>query len=64
MSARTQCPQCRGFDVKDVNAILFAPEADFFRCADCQHLWHVLKGQDGPAMHELLGQEKPSEDAQ
>jgi len=44
------------FNVENVNAFLFAPGADVFLCAECRHLWHVMKGQDGPAMHDLLGQ--------
>jgi len=38
-----------------LNEILFAPNADFFRCADCRSLWHVAKGQEGPPSHSLLG---------
>jgi hypothetical protein len=56
MSARNECPECHCSNVENVNAFLFAPGADFFLCAECRHLWHVLKGQDGPAMHDLLGQ--------
>jgi hypothetical protein len=41
--------------VAALNAILFSPSADFFRCEDCGHLWHVQKGQDGPASRSLLG---------
>ena len=54
-SARTQCPECRGARVAALNAILFAPNADFFRCEECGYLWHVQKGQDGPASRSLLG---------
>jgi hypothetical protein len=54
-SARTQCPECHGALVTALNAILFARNADFFRCEDCGHLWHVQKGQDGPASRSLLG---------
>lgn len=54
-SARTQCPECHGTRVAALNAILFSPNADFFRCEDCGHLWHVQKGQDGPASRSLLG---------
>ena len=54
-SARTQCPECHGTRVAALNAILFSPSADFFRCEDCGHLWHVQKGQDGPASRSLLG---------
>jgi len=55
-SARTQCPECRGARVAALNAILFAPNADFFRCEECGYLWHVQKGQDGPASRSLLEQ--------
>jgi hypothetical protein len=58
MSARTQCPECHRFHVQDVNATLFAREVDFFLCPDCQHLYHVPKGQDGPASQALLGDAK------
>jgi hypothetical protein len=54
-SARTHCPECHGARVAALNAILFAPTADFFRCEDCGSLWHVQKGQDGPASRSLLG---------
>jgi len=54
-SARTQCPKCHGKRVLTLNEILFAPNADFFRCADCRSLWHVAKGQEGPPSHSLLG---------
>jgi hypothetical protein len=54
-SARTECPECHGARVAALNAILFSPGADFFRCEDCGYLWHVPKGQDGPASRSLLG---------
>jgi uncharacterized protein (DUF983 family) len=54
-SARTQCPKCHGARVAALNAILFAANADFFQCEACGHLWHVQKGQDGPASRSLLG---------
>ena len=40
-SARTQCPECRGARVAPLNAILFAPNADFFRCEDCGYKFDV-----------------------
>jgi len=54
-SARTQCPVCHHSSVVPLNAILFSPGADFFRCEECGHLWHVQKGQEGPASQSLLG---------
>ncbi len=54
-SARTHCPECQSTHVAALNAILFAPNADFFRCEECGFLWHVQKGEDGPASRSLLG---------
>lgn len=54
-SARTHCPDCQSARVAVLNAILFAPNADFFRCEECGFLWHVQKGEDGPASRSLLG---------
>ena len=41
-----------------LDEVLYLPEADFFRCAGCGHLWHVVKGQEGPASQALLGKGK------
>jgi hypothetical protein len=60
-SARTQCPQCTDQAVVALDEILYALDADFFQCGRCGHLWHVPKGQDGPASQALLGKEKLQE---
>jgi predicted Zn finger-like uncharacterized protein len=57
-SARTKCPQCASELVVALDEVLYSPQADFFRCARCGHLWHVAKGQEGPASQALLGKGK------
>jgi len=57
-SARTQCPDCASKLVVALDEVLYSSQADFFRCARCGHLWHVAKGQDGPASQALLGKGK------
>jgi hypothetical protein len=39
--------------VESLEHIFFARDDDFFRCADCRHLWRVQKGRDGPARDPL-----------
>jgi formate dehydrogenase maturation protein FdhE len=56
MSARTQCPSCSSANVVSLDAILFSPDLDFFRCADCQQFWQVAKAKDGPAGVILSGE--------
>ena len=57
-SARTQCPQCAGPLVVALDEVLYSAQADFFQSAQCGHLWHVAKGQEGPASQSLLGKAK------
>jgi predicted Zn finger-like uncharacterized protein len=54
-SARTQCPQCAGQIVVTLDRVLYSANADFLQCAGCGHLWHVPKGEEGPASVVLLG---------
>ena len=54
-SARTQCPQCAGQIVVTLDRVLYSANADFLQCAGCDHLWHVPKGEEGPASVALLG---------
>jgi len=54
VSARTQCPECNRRRVSQLDEVFYSPKVDFFRCLDCGHLWHVDKGQDGPASRRLL----------
>jgi hypothetical protein len=54
-SARTQCPQCAGQLVVPLDQVLCSAHADFFQCATCGLLWHVPKGEEGPASQALLG---------
>jgi hypothetical protein len=53
-SARTHCPKCGGQAVSELSELLFAPNVDFFGCKRCRHIWHVDKGQEGPAGYALL----------
>jgi uncharacterized protein (DUF983 family) len=55
MSARTHCPSCDGGHVVPLDGILFSPNLDFFRCADCKLFWQVPKAEDGPASALLSG---------
>jgi hypothetical protein len=59
MSARTECPDCHSSEVRSLDEILFHAEVDFFRCAACGAMWHVLKGEHGPASRSLLGNMQP-----
>ena len=54
-SARTQCPHCAGQLVVALDQVLCSAHADFLQCARCGHLWHVPKGEEGPASQALLG---------
>jgi hypothetical protein len=54
-SARTQCPLCAGQLVVALDQVLCSIHADFLQCARCGHLWHVPKGEEGPASQTLLG---------
>jgi hypothetical protein len=56
MSARTNCPSCSSGDVVPLDAILFSPNLDFFRCPDCKLFWQVPKAEDGPAGLILSGE--------
>ena len=56
MSARTQCPSCSSGQVVALDGILFSPNLDFFRCAECQQFWQVAKDEDGPAGVILSGE--------
>jgi hypothetical protein len=42
--------------VVPLDAILFSPDHDFFRFADCQQFWQVAKAEDGPAGLILSGE--------
>jgi len=39
-----------------LDGILFSPNLDFFRCAECQQFWQVAKAEDGPAGVILSGE--------
>ena len=54
-SARTQCPECDGFGVVDLQDILWSRTVDYFRCRACLCWWMVPKGQDEPATRIILG---------
>jgi hypothetical protein len=41
--------------VVSLDAILFSPNLDFFRCPDCKLFWQVPKAEDGPASSILSG---------
>jgi ribosomal protein L44E len=55
ISARTQCPYCDGHSVTALDQLLYSPNVNYFRCLDCNQLWHVERGQDGPPSQYLLG---------
>ena len=56
MSARTQCPRCSSGEVVPLDAILFSPNLDYFRCADCNLFWQIAKAEEGPASLILSGE--------
>jgi hypothetical protein len=59
-TARTHYPDCKSRAVLSLHELLYHPDvADFFRCLTCRSLWHVPKGESGPASRSLLGNAKP-----
>jgi hypothetical protein len=54
-SARTQCPECGGSAVVDLQDLLYSQRVDFFRCRSCLCWWMVPKGEDEPATRIVLG---------
>ena len=54
-SARTQCPDCGGSAVVDLQDLLYSPRVDFFRCRSCLCWWMITKGEDEPATRVVFG---------
>jgi hypothetical protein len=59
VTPRTHCPECNAHAVVELKDVLYHLEADFFWCSSCRAMWHVAKGQSGPASKSLLGAKTP-----
>jgi hypothetical protein len=54
-SARTHFPECRAFEVLDLNHIFYSSRVDYFRCGACDCWWVVPKGKVSPAIRMKFG---------